>query len=147
MKIIAGKLDTREYFKNLRGRDRRNLTDVLGILKSNGLNRVIFGGSSVITPKEYGDIDMLVGSNLIENVNKIRQYERVIDLLIQKGAIVTLKTRDKEEGYVGTIITDRTGLFYEGTLFDICFRRYKDGRGGLITLSKSIEGDEMRRIY
>ena len=55
LKLETGKLNNREFFRGLKGRDRKNLTEVLCVMRDKGIIRVQVKGSSLEDKKSGYD--------------------------------------------------------------------------------------------
>lgn len=110
-------VENRRFFENLRGRDRSNLTDVLCLMRDNGIKGVNVTGSSLFQKMgkkgEYDDIDLyVIGISPRHLLNFVQELQR-------KGAFIERVSAQKKILYMGTTLDDRYELTYNGTKFDI----------------------------
>lgn len=112
---LAPKITLQECFKDLRGRDRRSLTDILAILKKHGLSEVIICGSCLdgARKRRYGDIDLLVEGDLT-------CYRSALEEIKELGQVYS-EQQTEMQGYCGTIVKERKGIRHGKACFDISF--------------------------
>ena len=120
-------MDAKQFFKGLRGKDRRNLTDVLRVLKDNDLDVVVKGSTaSKEHNKNYVDIDLLIRGNV--GFNYARAIHNIKKL---PGASVRTVIEDADSHeYMNTVLNARAYVDYKGTKIDIGFS--KNGKPSLI---------------
>ena len=93
------KLTLKQYFTNLKGRDKRYLTTVFRALKDEGL--VIYLGGGSVYSKEYNDIDILT-SGMVSSLGK------AIANLMKEDNLTKMDVDDKvAHSYVGSVITGK----------------------------------------
>src|SRR3989344_9501207 len=108
--------NNREYFARLKGRDRRNLTDVLCALRDNGIQRVSVRGGSLIkdSDKSYDDIDLLI----TDSGSRFSLLEAIDELGKKKGIHFEIDEDidSRRQAYGGTFVQDRVRFSYGGTI-------------------------------
>ena len=122
LKFNTGNLSNREYFAQIKGRDRRNLTAVLCALRDNGVQNISVRGSSLTNPKEYNDIDLLAvfGLSSLKLLDSIAELsDKNVHFKIQSGNLDF-----KIQSYAGVTGDIRSRFSYDGTDFDIFGENY-----------------------